>query len=66
MQENTEAELSVFNLIGKRIITQIVDIHQGKNTISLDISHLPQGSYLLEMRNENWKLNAGQFVKLEK
>ncbi len=66
IQENIEVELSIFNLIGKRILTKTIDIQQGENIIPLDISHLPQGSYLLEMRNENWKLNAGQFVKLEK
>lgn len=64
--QTEEVELSIFDLIGQKILSTNIDIRSGQNNIPLNISHLTQGSYLIELRSENWKLNAGQFVKLEK
>lgn len=66
-QQSKEAiAISLFDTQGKKILTEMVNMLQGSNNHVLDISNLVQGTYLLELRGTDWKLNAGQFVKLEK
>lgn len=66
MLNNSSATIAVYDLIGSQILTKNIDLKVGKNTIPLNVSQLGQGTYLLELRSDDWKLNAGQFIKLGK
>jgi hypothetical protein len=47
-----EAELSIFNVVGSQVYRQKVN-KSVKETI--DLSHLPSGSYLLKIRSEQFE-----------
>ncbi|MCF8374485.1 MAG: T9SS type A sorting domain-containing protein [Bacteroidales bacterium] len=59
---NDLADIKIFSLNGKMVYTESIEITQGRNTLSYDVTHLPQGIYILTLSNGN----STQEIKLVK
>jgi hypothetical protein len=53
------ARLSIYNALGNEMLSKEVTINQGTNTLALDISTLPTGSYLIKISGTNNNFNTG-------
>jgi hypothetical protein len=60
LERSSELQLEVYDINGKLLLTQGRSVMPGGNTIELDVSALPQGCYLVQLKSEEqtsgWKL----------
>lgn len=55
LKEKTYAELSIFDVLGRKITTLIAEeLEKGKHSIEFDGSNLPSGIYLYQLRASNF------------
>lgn len=57
-----EVSIEIFDLVGKRVFTQKMNINAGQNTENLNLPDLSSGTYFLKMT----KANASETVKISK
>lgn len=57
-----DCSLSIRNLLGETLYNSTIDIAAGTNNLSLDVSHLAPGVYIVTLQNGNDSMNA-RFVK---
>ncbi len=57
-------QINVFNLMGERVSSQKVNVHQGKNAIELNVSPLPKGTYILQLVDESFVKTNRKVVKM--
>ncbi|RLD89429.1 MAG: hypothetical protein DRJ09_06575 [Bacteroidetes bacterium] len=62
-QSGSTAEISVYNMNGKRVIMNRVSLTTGKNKGKLDVSSLPTGTYIVKVKNGK-NVSTQKFVKL--
>jgi Secretion system C-terminal sorting domain len=60
--ENTNAEVVIVDLNGKKLITQKVQLNKGANQSNVDVSVLPKGLYVVKI-NSKGNIGAAKFVK---
>ncbi|MNY62863.1 hypothetical protein D3C86_1997460 [compost metagenome] len=58
---NASATINIYSIMGKKIISKAVPAGMGQTEI--DVSALPQGSYIIEFNNISTRQN-GMFVKI--
>ena len=63
MEKETQLQLSVFSAEGKLIRTQSVNASAGLNNLSMNLSDLNAGVYLLVMSDDSKKIASKSFVK---
>ncbi|MFK7982636.1 MAG: T9SS type A sorting domain-containing protein [Saprospiraceae bacterium] len=63
-RKEENAQLTVLNMDGKVVISQVVTIQSGNNITKIDVQKLAQGNYFLEVTGADWKINSEQFVKM--
>ena len=61
-EQETQADLTIFDLNGKKIIAKKVALNKGANQPSVDVSFVPAGVYVLRF-TENANTNTVKFVK---
>ena len=54
--EAESGELILINMLGQEMITQPINLKQGKNRINMNISNLPEGYYIVEFRSGELRL----------
>ena len=52
-KKSDQATLEIFNLMGQMVKQVNVETSPGKNSIQVNVSELPQGTYLLKMGEED-------------
>src|SRR5690606_4843247 len=57
MAKSNEFSYSVYSMDGKQIVNKSVKNIQGKVNQQLDLSHLPSGTYLLQINNGSEKIS---------
>jgi photosystem II stability/assembly factor-like uncharacterized protein len=57
------AKISVYDVNGNLIKTNTDNLRKGANTISMDVTHLPVGYYILRMETENGISATNKFLK---
>ncbi|MBI1228023.1 MAG: hypothetical protein GC192_22515 [Bacteroidetes bacterium] len=55
-------DLECYDVFGKLVFTQNVELLKGHNRLSLDVSSLAGGTYLLNMPGQNWRYMPIRFV----
>jgi len=55
-------QIEIFNLSGKKLYHKKTEIISGKNTHSINISALPEGIYIYQIKNNN-EIIGGKFIK---
>jgi hypothetical protein len=64
-KEEDVLTLKVINQTGQVIYTKNINAVKGNNRISADVSHLPQGVYIVKLKNhEGMILNTQKMIKL--
>lgn len=58
-----KAIMVITDLSGKNIMQQNMNLEAGSNTMPVDISGLPGGTYLIRMISSNGEVATGKFVK---
>ncbi len=54
LEKNIQAEISIVNMSGQKVQSVFNGtLHTGNNTFSADVTDLPAGRYILELRGEN-------------
>ena len=48
-----ETELVIFDIQGKLVIKETIEVEKGDNIFKLNINHLSSGNYFLRIKNEN-------------
>ena len=61
--ENQLVNISIIDLSGKQVIETIYSLSNGKNVISLDLSKLSKGNYILNFATENGSHSSTLMVK---
>ena len=49
LAEDTEVDINVIDLLGRKIISKLADVVKGQNNFELDVAHLSTGIYLLQV-----------------
>jgi hypothetical protein len=49
------SSMQIVNVLGE--IVYIAELNDGEQTISLDVSNLPQGNYWLKLNSADWNLD---------
>ncbi len=57
-------DLTVLSLNGKVVAEKELTIHTGKNQAKIDLQHLAQGNYFVQVNGEDWKIISDQFIKM--
>lgn len=53
---NTQLQYSIINILGKKVkASSELEIFQGQNNFSFDVSQLPKGSYFIKLDHENFQ-----------
>lgn len=61
---NSDIVISVFDLTGQRItIEHVSEPNNGQNTLQLNISNLPKGSYFIRVQKNNGVVQTERFIK---
>jgi len=58
------AEITIFDLFGKKQLTQDVDIHSGSNILNMEVENLSNGIYMMNIKGEN--INLTQKIIINK
>jgi len=53
LENNAELNLSIINVLGQVVYTELVEAITGKNSMSVDLSTLKNGVYLVQMNINN-------------
>ncbi len=62
--EDTEVDINVIDLLGRKIISKLADVVKGENKFELDVAHLTTAIYLLQVATVSGKyLVAKEFIK---
>ncbi len=56
--------IEVYNAFGKRVLSQNAQLHKGMNVISLDISNLQAGMFIVKTKNTFLKRSEKRFMKI--
>ncbi len=62
-EQNTTAELSVYDVNGKKVINKNITIVSGKNIININTKALPEGLYFVKINNDRILHYTTKFVK---
>ncbi len=62
VENNTQANIEIYNLAGQLLQSNNYDLQAGSQTIQLNISDLPQGSYLLHITTLNNGVSTHQLI----
>lgn len=62
--EHPYKKLVIYDVQGRLLMKKEVLQAEQKDLISIDVSHLPQGSYILQLQSEQQEFNNNKFVKL--
>lgn len=60
--EAEKTQLTVLNLQGQLTVQKVIDCHPGKNSIDVNLKHLPSGVYILQMQLQHSSFST-QFIK---
>jgi hypothetical protein len=63
-EQNAKAQIRIVDMSGREVFKSSNDLNAGANSISLDLSGLAQGSYLLHIQMENGDVVPVKFVKI--
>jgi len=61
--KNVEAEITIINILGKKVYSETINLVQGQNTISLQADMLEKGVYLMNLNIEGKGQLNYRFVK---
>jgi hypothetical protein len=53
---------TIIDHVGKKVLSTIVTLNEGLNTISLPVSSLPAGVYIVQLKGSSF-VNQAQFIK---
>ncbi len=53
-QQQASIEMKMYNMAGEQVYENQVEILEGINLLPIDLSHLPQGIYLVKVGNSQW------------
>jgi hypothetical protein len=63
-EQNAKAQIHIVDMSGREVFKSSNDLNAGANSISLDLSVLAQGSYILHIKMENGDVVPVKFVKI--
>lgn len=64
-QRKREAvKIAVLGLNGRVVAEKALTIQQGKNQTRIDLQHLVQGNYFIQINGDDWKIISDQFIKM--
>ncbi len=55
--------LSIFDINGKKLYTQTLNVTEGENLIDLDVSSLTQGMFIVQYRSESGLITSKKMIK---
>ena len=58
-------ELRILDVLGRIVITNKIELHQGLKEVSVNINELPSGIYFISLTGNNWRTKTIKFVVLE-
>lgn len=59
---NSDAQLTVFDLNGQQLISKVVNVAEGEQQLTLPVSDLPAGMYIVRMQGEQLQ-HTEKFIK---
>jgi hypothetical protein len=59
--DNTSGNISIYDLSGREISSENIDIKSGTNTFRANSSHLQNGIYLIQFKAEN-SIQTGKLI----
>ena len=63
INEDTQLETSIFNLLGKKMFYAVKDVKKGTIQQVLHIEHLNAGSYILQLKTKDELINKSLIIK---
>jgi hypothetical protein len=62
VSQNTKVRLQILDVLGRPVHTKEQVIVPGTQIIKVDVNHLPEGTYSIELQNKTWSSNK-KFIK---
>mgnify|MGYP006242889523 CR=1 FL=1 len=63
VNKNSNAKMSIINMLGQTILEENINLRQGKNTFNLNVSDLKNAAYFLQIQDETGKIYMTKFIK---
>lgn len=64
-QKGEDTELVVFNVLGKEVMNQNVNLTTGLNKVKLEVNPLESGAYVVKLRGKDWERTLSKFSKIK-
>ncbi len=66
LKEESDVMISISNILGQEVKTQMVSFNEGVNNIRIEISDLPLGEYILRMSTNDMRTyHVEKFIKIQ-
>lgn len=62
-KESFQAQVVIYDLMGRQLLANRVDVFNGSNQVRLDVNNLSNGIYLLQVRNKEGVLFTEKVIK---
>ncbi|MGB1204798.1 MAG: PKD domain-containing protein [Chitinophagales bacterium] len=63
VKKNSNAKMSIINMLGQTILEENINLQQGKNTLNLNVSNLKNAAYFLQIQDSEGQIYMTKFVK---
>jgi hypothetical protein len=61
--ETYDTKVTVYDVVGKKVLDRVSNLNKGLNTLQFDFSQLANGSYILQFADRDGRVHSTKFVK---